>query len=275
VEGPDRTLECLLQAIRVATSRPGVDWAEPPQPLSGGFWAQTWWVRLAESGDRPMEGLDGELVARVMPAADVAAREIAVQSHLSKAGYPTPAVRLAGEPGPHLDRAWMLMDRAPGRPLLAALARWLARSQPASNRFAICHGDLHPLNILTHSSGDTVIDWSATQITDPAYDIAYTQLLLGNPPLEAPRVLRPAITIAGRVLSRRFTRTYERLSGSPVEPDQLAWYATLHTLRIFTEVATWRAQGQLDQHRGHPFWALLEPLGRKVERTTGITLAAS
>ncbi|MDH3679111.1 MAG: phosphotransferase [Acidimicrobiia bacterium] len=305
----------LLEAIRATAEQPTLEWARPAIPLTGGFWAQMWHVRLAT--DCP--GLGGELVARVMPEPDVAARETAVQAHLARSGYPTPIVRLAAPPGPHLGRAWMLMDHAPGQPLLtglsgaAALARLprIARalpdqlaqhaaalhvvdpaplcdaidgtdlliplreravaidrpdlisladhlddSRPPPGRVVLCHGDLHPFNILTDPDGDTVLDWSATRIADPAYDIAYTRLLLVHTPLSAPRPLRAAIAAAGRVLAHRFTATYNRTASVPVDPDQLAWYTDLHALRVVTEVASWQANGELAKHPGHPFLTL-------------------
>lgn len=318
---PDETtLEQLLRAIRRAAAAPSLAWARPPRRLSGGFWAQMWRIRLSDTS----EGLEGELVARVMPNAEVAARETAVQAHLADHGYPTPHVRLAAGPGPDLDRAWMLMDLAPGKPLLAGLsglsalirlprlarslpdrlarhaatlhridpgplrdqdlsatarlrrlhdqatgigrddlaasAEWLEANRPDFGGSVICHGDLHPFNILTDPGGDTVLDWSATQITDPAYDVAFTRLLLGHPPLGAPRPLEPVIAFAGRALAARFTRTYDDLAPRPVDEERLDWFTELHALRMLTEVAVWYAQDEVDLHRGHPFLTLQKPL---------------
>lgn len=320
----------LLEAIRATVGQPTLDWACRPEPLIGGFWAQMWRIRL----DTNRPGLGGELVARVMPEPAVAAREIAVQSFLARVGYPTPIIRLSSSPGPHLDRAWMLMDHAPGRTLLAelsgpaalarlprlaralpdrlahhaaalhavdpaplrdiidgqdqldglrrqaaaieradlvAVAERLDSARPSARRVVVCHGDLHPFNILTHPSGDTVLDWSAAQIADPAYDVAFTQLLLANPPLPAPRPLRPAIAAAGRMLAARFTRTYDRWAQEPVDRGRLDWYGDLHALRILTKVATWHANDEVDQHASHPYLdlttALAPRLGRRRSRS--------
>jgi aminoglycoside phosphotransferase (APT) family kinase protein len=312
------TTEQLLTAIRVAAGNYHVAWAEAPAPLSGGFWAQMWRVRL--DGHRP---LAGDLVARVMPEPVIATRETAVQTYLASAGYPTPTVRLAAPPGPNLDRAWMLMDHAPGQPLLADLsgpdalsrlpriaralpdtlarhtaqlhridpspvqhatatgddidsllqslhdhaagidrsdladaAERLHRHRPRSDLTVICHGDLHPFNILTHPDGDTVLDWSATRLAHPAYDIAFTHLLLRHPPLDAPTPLRPIVELAGRALARRFLTSYQRQTGQPVDPGQLDWFHRLHALRILTEVGSWHANDELDKHPSHPFLQL-------------------
>lgn len=328
----------LLAAIRTAAGNPHIDWAAPPQPLAGGFWAQMWRVRL--SGHAP---LAGDLVARVMPEAAIAARETAVQTYLASTGYPTPTVHLAAAPGPDLDRAWMLMDHAPGAPLLADLsgpaailrlpriartlpdqlarhaatlhrmdpspisehlqldhtdsddiddllrrlrdqastidrsdltriADHLHQHRPSTDRTVICHGDLHPFNILTHPDSDTVLDWSATLVADPAYDVAFTRLLLANPPLTAPAPLRPVISFAGRALADRFTTTYANNAPAPLDPDQLHWFSQLQALRILTEVATWHTNDELDAHPGHPFFALSPVATDLLTENTGLDL---
>jgi aminoglycoside phosphotransferase (APT) family kinase protein len=332
----DPTTERLLAAIRVAADQPRLHWENRPQRLTGGFWAEMWRIRLAGATG----ALGGELVARVMPEVKVAARETAVQAYLADSGYPTPKVRLAAGPGPDLDRAWMLMDVAPGRPLLAdlsgpaaiarlpliardlpdrlahhmtalhaidvgalrseededeamifvgrlhdqttqmgrvdlsAVAAWLEQHRPPGGRVVICHGDLHPFNILTDPTGDTVLDWSNARLTDPAYDIAFTRLLLSHPPLSAPRPLKPVIAAAGWALARRFTRTYAKTATTPVDTDQLAWFTNLHALRMLTEAAAWQANDELDQHPGHPFLSLRGSLVDHLRGETGITISA-
>lgn len=338
-----KTLDQLLAAIRVTSGNPDVEWADSPDPLSGGFWAQMWRVRL---GGAPPE-LSGDLVARVMPDARVAARETVVQDHLARAGFATPSVRLAAGPGADLDRAWMMMDFVPGQPLLAnlsgpstllrlpqiarsmpdrlatiaaalhvvdpgdlasvladtntdtdgdgdgdevaavlqrlgdqartfgftgliSLGEWLRKHRRAGDRRVVCHGDLHPFNVLTAPTGDTVVDWSSALIAPPAFDLAFTSLLLSHPPLAAPRVAQPAISLAGRALSRRFLATYSARSGAPIDAAELEWFTLLHALRILTEVATWEAQGELDQRAGHPFLALRAPLTARVAASTDI-----
>ncbi|MCP3987565.1 MAG: phosphotransferase [Actinomycetia bacterium] len=328
----DDTLADLLAAIRTEANDSSLQWARPPTVLSGGFWAQMWQVELTGA----TADLDGPLVARVMPDADVAAHETAVQAYLAETGYPAPRVRLAGAPGPDMDRAWMLMDLVSGQPLLAdmsgvrtlvglpRLARslpdrlaahaatlhaidpgnvpkgtspeasleeftdqarrlgrddlaevaiWLSQHRPPGGRSVVCHGDLHPFNILTGPSGDTVLDWSSARVTDPAYDLAYTTILLSHPPLAAPGFLAPAIVVAGRALARRFRRTYDRTASMPVDPDQLDWFISFQSLRVLLDVAHWTVNDELDQHPGHPFFVLAPPLTSQLATTTGIEIA--
>lgn len=342
------TLDQLLNAIRATAGHADLTWADAPNPLTGGFWAQMWRVRL----DGAPPELSGDLVARVMPDARAAARETVVQDQLARAGFATPAVRLAATAGPDLDRAWMLMDFASGEPLLANLSgasallrlpqiargmpdrlatiaatlhavdptpvatalreldtdaggtgasgggdevavrlarlgdqvrgfdladlveltEWLEHRRPVGGRRVVCHSDLHPFNVLSAPDGDTVVDWSGALVAPPAFDLAFTSLLLGHPPLAAPRGVQPVVNLAGRALARRFLRTYAVRSGVPIPADELEWYTLLHILRILTEVATWQAHGELDDHAGHPFLSLREPLTARVAASTGINI---
>lgn len=340
-------VEQLLAAIRVAAGQPTLSWARPPEPLTGGFWAQIWRIRLGGpsglgglgvQGDAS-SGLEGELVARVMPDAEVGARETAVQAHLAHAGFPTPAIRLSSGPSAELDRAWMLMDFAPGRPLLtglsgtsalirlpglalglpdrlarhsaalhrvdpeplaasvegemapqierlraevaglgrpdlAGVAEWLAERRSVPGRAAVCHGDLHPFNVLTGAEGDVIIDWSASRIADPAYDIAYTRLLLAHPPLATPGVLKPLLATAGRAIAARFTRTYNAIADTPVSAEQLAWYTDFHALRMLAEVARLRAGDAANEVSNHPFFAMRRPLAVRLSRDTGTAVSS-
>jgi aminoglycoside phosphotransferase (APT) family kinase protein len=219
-------------------------------------------------------------------------------------GYPTPRVRLFGGPGPDLDRSWMVMDLAPGRPLLAdlsgvravvglprlaralpdrltyhaaalhrvdptavrldrgvdetlarladqtsaidrpdlaSIAEWLHQHKPVAGRVAVCHGDLHPFNILTDPSGDTVPDWSSAHL-------------------------------AGRVLARRFSGAYDKAADQPVDPAKLSWFTHFHALRVLTEVATWFAADEADDHGSHPFRSMTKTLSESLSQATKITV---
>ena len=141
--------------------------------------------------------------------------------------------------------------------LLRALER-LAMTRPDSNLRVICHGDLHPFNVLADGDRTVVLDWTAGQIAHPAYDLAFTHLLLANPPLDAPKPLRPIINAAARRIANRFINTYTKIGPHPIDPATLDWYRGLQGCRILTDLSGWRAAGELDAHRGHP-WLTMEP----------------
>jgi hypothetical protein len=262
----------LLRVLRMVTGRPALAYARAPEALSGGFWAEL----LAFSLTDPPEGWPRELVARVMPDPGLARKETIVQASVAAAGYPTPAVRAFGGPGCGLGRAFMVMDRAPGAPMLSGLsgagaiagalrvlgqlpevlafsmarlhaldpscirvqlgqagdvpttvagvlgalrdtaagygradlveaARWLIGNPPPPAREVVCHGDLHPFNLLTDGEqvtvqaggpgvviGETVLGsleacslLAAGMSTNPAVAPAASELL--QPYLEAAR----------------------------------------------------------------------------------------
>src|SRR5258708_24347129 len=86
----------LLAVLRTATGSPHLDFAAPPEPLTGGFWAELLAFRLAGAP----AGFDGDLVARVMPDPAMARKETLVQAEVARRGFPTPQVRAAGGPRP-------------------------------------------------------------------------------------------------------------------------------------------------------------------------------
>ena len=120
----------------------------------------------------------------------------------------------------------------------------------------------------TCSSTDTVgalIDWSTAVLADPHYDLAFTTLMLANPPLGGPAPLRAATRAIGTRLANRFLRSYEQQSGRSVDPERLGWGRRAHALRALVEIATWEANDTIDAHRGHP-WLTMRPM---LERELG------
>ena len=109
-------------------------------------------------------------------------------------------------------------------------------------------------------------------MADPHYDLAFTTLMLANPPLGGPAPVRAATRAIGTRLANRFLRTYEQRTGRPVDATRLAWGRRAHALRALVEIATWEANDHLDAHRGHP-WLTMRPvleahlLGRRATMT--------
>jgi aminoglycoside phosphotransferase (APT) family kinase protein len=163
----------------------------------------------------------------------------------------------------YLVRAQQLADAT----LQRALER-LLRTRPDSRLRVVCHGDLHPFNVLADGDRRVVLDWTAGQIAHPAYDLAFTDLLLANPPLAAPRAVTPIINAAARRVAKRFITTYRKIGSHPIDDDTLDWYRTLQGCRILTDLATWRAAGDLEAHRGHP-WFAMEAVIRKQSAVIG------
>jgi len=330
--------DLVLGVLRDRTGRPDLDYAVPPVPLRGGFWAELFSMRLAD----PPPELAGDLVVRVMPDALAARRETIVQSVVVAQGFPAPAIRFAAEADSPVGRAFMVMERAPGVPLLGGLAataviahlprlarrlpvlladaaaelhaidpapvrhgltaagpaavtdvsellrtltataedlghpdltgagRRLRELRPAPGDEVVCHGDLHPFNVLVDGERVTVIDWTAARIAEPAYDLAFTWLLLADPPLDLPGALRPPIHVAAAIAARGFLRRYRHRTRTAIPDASLRWHVGLHCLRALVEVAGWIRAGELGTHLGHPWLTSGRAFASRLHRLTGI-----
>lgn len=309
--------------------------------MTGGQWATMF--RLAVDGTP--DGVPSDLVLRVVPHAEMGAKELAVQRAAAIAGVPTPAVRLTGVEGGPLGGAWAVMDFAPGAPLLAGLdgfaavrgfprilrqlpgqladtmaalhriepqpvidsvrqaapnvaltvdELWphlraaatatgtpslvaaidaLVASQPDQSDRVLCHGDLHPFNVLADGDHLTVLDWTGAIVAPAAFDVALTWLLLRYPPLETSDALRPVISAAGSVLAKRFISRYRGANPS-ADLSRLDWYKALHASRVLVDLATWRHDGD-PQAETHP-WRLVAPGAADVlSDATGVVIERS
>jgi aminoglycoside phosphotransferase (APT) family kinase protein len=333
--------ERLIEVLRGATGTPGLEYERRPEPMQGGFWAELLSFSLAN----PPDGWPGELVARLMPDPGTARKEMIVQSAVAAAGFPTPAVRASGGPDAGLGQAFMVMDRAAGRPmlsgldggltpaavprllrripellatsmarlhaldpnlvrdeleqvrdvtvtvpgLLAALVRladefgrpdlvraggWLAEHPPALAPEVICHGDLHPFNLLADGDRVTVLDWSTALLAPRAYDAGFTSLLLSEPPLRVPGYQRPMVRVLGRVLARRFVRGYQRQAAVTIGPGELSWHQAVVCLRALVEVAGWVHIGTAGTRARHPWLVSGPAFARRLATLTGAPVRA-
>lgn len=127
----------------------------------------------------------------------------------------------------------------------------------------ICHGDLHPFNVLVSGRQYIVLDWTSARIADPEFDLAFTHLLLANPPLVAPKALRPIINWTGRRMANRFLTAYREHSTHQTNSDTLDWYRSLQAFRILFDLAYWRANDITGVRQKHP-WFIIEPALRKI-----------
>jgi aminoglycoside phosphotransferase (APT) family kinase protein len=328
----------LLSVLRAKTGVATIAYQAEPERLTGGFWAELLAFSLAD----PPPGWEGQLVARVMPEPRLAAKETVVQAAVADAGVPTPSVRASGGPDDGLGRAYMVMDRAGGGPLLSGLDRlgalagaparlwrmpevlatvmarlhtvdpsevrqrlqglegvavtvtgmleslrawssqigridlaqaagWLLDHERPTASPVICHGDLHPFNVLVDAAGRvTVLDWSAALLGPPAYDVAYTTLILADPPIPVPAPARPLLATAGRGLARRFARRYRHYSGVRIDPADVDRYQAVVALRALVEVAQWEYDGIVDDRAGHPWLVSGGAFAARLSSTTGV-----
>ncbi len=134
------------------------------------------------------------------------------------------------------------IERAPAlneairREILQALARL-----PEGNR--ICHGDLHPDNILMTVHGPVVIDWMNAVCGNPLADVARSVLMfsLDSPPPGASLLQRGLIRALRRLFLAAYIRRYRQLSRF-ARADMEAWLLPVAAARLFEGIP-----GEADQ----------------------------
>ncbi len=265
--------EAEVQRVLASSNFPTPSvWLSAPDDRRGGWWS----VMDFSAGAPLLAGLDGLAVIRRAPAL---LRTLPVQLATAAAGLhrldPTPVGAAVRAAAPSV--AWstdQVLDQlrlgaaAVGRADIVAALDHLALDRPASGREVICHGDLHPFNVLQRSNGELVVlDWTGAVLADPCFDLAFTELLLANPPVALPAALRPIGRSVGRRLARRFVAAYA-LANPDVDLGRLSWFRALHSARVLTE-----AQRLRDEHGpdggGHPFAALAPVAAGHLEAVSG------
>jgi aminoglycoside phosphotransferase (APT) family kinase protein len=243
----------------------GQGFATPPVLASGGpadgVDGRAFMVMTLADGHPLLSGLDGMGALAKLPSL---ARRLPVTLATVLAALhrvdPTPiedGLDAAGVARPGLDSMLESLRGtadALGRTDLAAAAAWLQAHRPEAEPVVVCHGDMHPFNVLVDDRGaTTVLDWSAATLAPRTYDLGFTSLVLAAPPLVVPRPLRPVVGAAGRALSRRFVGAYERAAGGPVDAVSLAWHQGVVCVRALVEVAGWVDAGTIEGRDGHPW----------------------
>jgi aminoglycoside phosphotransferase (APT) family kinase protein len=121
---------------------------------------------------------------------------------------------------------------------LVASAAWLAENRPApAMAEVICHGDLHPLNVVM--AGDElsgVVDWSQAIAAEPAYDVAATRVLMQFGPVDVAAWLRPVVDRARAIPIRRYLRFYR--AARPFDERNMAYYESLRVFFALVDAGT-------------------------------------
>lgn len=159
-----------------------------------------------------------------------------------------------------------------GRPDLVQAAQWLIDHPARPAPDVICHGDLHPFNVLLDGSRATLLDWSTAVLASRSYDVACTSLALSEAALEVPRWLRPPVRWMGRRIAGRFLRSYQRSSGVVLDQAELAWQQAVLSLRALVEMSGWAHAGQEGSHSGHPWLASGPAFAARLTAATGVAV---
>lgn len=248
---------------------------------AGGPLGDAWAVMDLAAGDPLLAGLERMAALRNLPGivthlpvqlADTMASIHRVDAtpviEQVRAAAPTVALTI-DELWPHLHAG---AEQASRHDLVDALDT-LARDTPRQDDPVLCHGDLHPFNLLRDGERITVLDWTGAVVAPAAFDVAYTRLLLRYPPLAAPPALRPVLGAGARALARRFVHRY--LHANPTaDLANVDWYTALHATRVLIELAAWQNTGD-PRADGHP-WLLIAPgAATDLTRITGIDVRST
>jgi aminoglycoside phosphotransferase (APT) family kinase protein len=118
-------------------------------------------------------------------------------------------------------------------PDLARGAARLRAEMPSFGQPVVCHGDLHPLNLL-YDGNDVVavLDWELARLADPAFDVARSAMLLRMAPYPMAKAVRVVVSPIAARLASSFIRRYRALR--PLAEQSLRWHDALHCLRTLT-----------------------------------------
>jgi aminoglycoside phosphotransferase (APT) family kinase protein len=196
------------------------------------------------------------LMTRLPGASLLAARPIGMDRPLVDAQLrlhaldPAPLVRALGDAitfAGYLARFLRRIEQAELEGL-QGVARWLREHRPdAAAPPVICHGDLHPQNVLVEGSRVSgVVDWTNTVIADPAFDVGSTCTILrfvpaGLASLGAP--LRWLARLGQPILAARYLAGYRRRH--PIDAARLAYYEIAAILRALVRA------GEVRRRAGH------------------------
>lgn len=157
-----------------------------------------------------MERIDGPdmltLIAKQPQLLPKAARifgELLAQLHETVAPETIPELR------PRMEQRIGSSDRVPKH--LAEFAVSTLQELPDGDR--ICHGDLHPANVLwVDGERQVIIDWTGVSRGDATADFVRTDLMirLGDPPPGAMIMIRLLTLVARGYLRRQYTKEYKK-----------------------------------------------------------------
>lgn len=152
------------------------------------------------------------------------------------------------------------------------LLAWFDERRPHDPPLVMCHGDLHPFNLLIDDAGrTTVLDWTNGELMPREFDVGFAAGLLRCAPIKVPSVTRPIVRRLTAWLAQRFIDTYER--SARLDRSRLAWFEALQHARCLAEVATARSGLSHIVDANHPFETSAAAMTERLAEITGITVS--
>jgi hypothetical protein len=101
---------------------------------------------------------------------------------------------------------------------------------------ALCHGDLHPDNVLISPEGPVIIDWMTAKAGDPWADVARSSLIMTVGIAAAPMPISPLVRLFSGLYHRIYLRTYVNVNrGSGDEHER--WLPIVAAARLNEGIA--------------------------------------
>ena len=149
------------------------------------------------------------------------------------------------------------------------LLNWLDRGRPSLTPAVVCHGDIHPFNMLmTADDSFNVLDWTNANLCRREFDVGFTAALLQCAPIAVPPSPGNPLGALTGALARRFIDTYRRMA--PINLDVVEWFEVLQYGRCLAAVATTSTDDAIIG-ASHPFRVSAPAMIRQVEIITGVT----
>ncbi len=158
---------------------------------------------------------------------------------------------------------------------LAAGLEWLVTHRPADGtRPVVCHGDLHPGNILVDGSRlSGVLDYTVVTVGEPALDVGYTTMSFDLTPVDTPAFVQRVVARFGAGIGRRYVASYARETGADLSNQR--YYEALRCAGELTNVISYRLALLNDEPHDapRPTWDSVAPQMVEYFRVrTGVTL---
>lgn len=156
----------------------------------------------------------------------------------------------------------------------AEVSVWLADRVPDTESTAeavVCHGDLHPFNLLRDTDGNvTVLDWTNARIMPPEFEVGLTAGLLRCAPMSVPGLLRPVVERLTDRLASRFIEAYG--ASAPLDAALVDGFEALQHARCLAEVVSARRGETHVVGPKHPFETAAPAMIRRLADLTSITV---
>jgi aminoglycoside phosphotransferase (APT) family kinase protein len=150
------------------------------------------------------------------------------------------------------------------------LLSWLDRGLPSLIPAVVCHGDIHPFNMLMSDDDSfNVLDWTNATLCRRELDVGFTAALLQCAPIVVPAIAKRPISAVTGSLARRVIDTYRRMA--PINLDVVEWFEVLQYGRCLAAVATTSTDDPIVS-ASHPFRRSAPAMIRELRIITGVQL---